>query len=164
MNNRERMIKLAEDFFGARTDPDQISVGESVMERLRQIDPAALTEQSDPDGPVAWILVFPTTENLMQQFVSGEITEKELLDLTPAGKTYEALYLCSALVLPEHRRKGLAKRLTKEAVESVRSRHPVRTLFVWAFSDEGESLALAVAKETGLPLKRREAYPHPSMS
>jgi len=154
--NLTRMIRLADEFFGMRTDPDQISVDETVMNRLRAIDPASLTDLSEPDGPIAWVLIFPTTTELMNDFVSGRVNEKALLDLTPVGISYDAIYLCSALVLPEHRRKGYAKQLTLSAVESIRSRHPIKTLFVWAFSGEGDALARHVATEAGLPLKSRK--------
>ncbi len=153
--NLERMIKLAEEFFETKNDPEQISVTEETMEQLRGIDPATMSEFSSEKGPVAWVLVIPTTRSLMEQFVTKEITERDLLALTPIGGTFEAVYLCSALVLPEARGKGLAKRLATEAVKSIASRHPIRFLFYWGFSREGENLASAIARTVGLPLSRR---------
>ena len=155
MKNLDRMIHLAEDFFETRSDPAQISVTEETMEKLRRIHPGTLSEESNDDGPVAWILVIPTTHELMDDFITGRINERELLDRTPLETMYEALYLCSALVLPEFRGKGIAKRLALHAVKSIRVRHPIRWLFYWSFSPEGEKLAAALAKETGLPLFRR---------
>ena len=155
MTNLERMIQLAEEFFGTRNDPEQISVNEEVMERLRAIHPNTLSEQQNKDGPIAWILLLPTTQGLMRQFIGKNITEKELLDKTPLGETYDALYLCSALVLPEERGKGLAKRLASQAIKAIQKEHPLKFLFVWEFSAEGEHLAEALAEESHLPLYRR---------
>ena len=153
--NLERMIKLADEFFETKNDPEQISVSEETMEQLRRIDPATMSEVSTDKGPVAWVLVIPTTHALMDAFVSKQITERELLAQTPVGGTYDAVYLCSALVLPESRGKGLAKRLAIDAVKSITARHPVRHLFYWGFSREGEYLASAIAHALELPLSKR---------
>jgi hypothetical protein len=147
------MIRLADEFFGARNDPDQISVTEEDVEALRKLHPFTMNERSDDSGPYVWVLVIPTTNAIMELFLRREIGERELLHRTPAGVRYDAIYLCSALVLPERRREGLALGVTLEAVRSIMSEHPVKTLFVWTFSGEGERLAQKVATETGLELR-----------
>ncbi len=153
--NLSRMIHLAEEFFATKNDPAQISVTEEVMEKLRQIHPGTLTEENDGNGPIAWVMVIPTTEGIMEQFLSNKISERELLDATPLKERYDAIYLCSALVLPEHRGKGLARRLVSDAIASIQRDHPIRYLFYWAFSVEGRRLAESAAKHFGLPLRRR---------
>ena len=153
--NLDRMIQLADEFFETRSDPDQISVTEETMEKLRRIHPDSLSEQTDEDGPIAWVLVIPTTHGLMETFVAAAINERDLLERTPVGGTYDALYLCSALVLPEYRGRGIAKRLAVGAVRSIQAQHPIQSLFYWSFSAEGEALASSVAREIGLPLYKR---------
>jgi GNAT superfamily N-acetyltransferase len=91
----------------------------------------------------------------MKQFIKKQINEQNLLNQTPIKEKYDVIYLCSALVLPEYRRKGLAKRLLIRAVTSIRKRHPIEALFYWAFSAEGKKLASSVAKELSLPLFKR---------
>lgn len=154
--NFDRMIKLAEEFFATKKDPSQITVNEETMKQLREIHLDTLTEKKNKDGPIAWITVFPTTKDLMEQFITKKINERELLDLTPLNREYDAVYLCSALVLPEYRGKGLAKRLTARAIKSILKQHPIKSLFFWAFSDEGEKLAHEVAIEFRFPLLLRE--------
>ncbi len=157
-SNFERMISLVDEVFATRRDPDQISMNEAQREKLARLHPATLTQEADENGPVAWILVFPTTRELMDKFVAGTISERKLLDETPMGVAYTALYLCSALVLPEYRGKGLAKRLTLDAVRSIQRTYPIEVLFFWAFTREGDLLARSVAHDVGLPL--RERAPH----
>jgi GNAT superfamily N-acetyltransferase len=154
--NLDRMIHLAEDFFAAKNDPRQISVTEEVMERLRKIHPSTLSEQDDGDGPVAWVLMIPTTKSLMTQFIEKQASESEMLQNTPIACKYEAVYLCSALVLPEHRGRGLAKKLACEAINNIRKDHPIKSLFYWAFSAEGAKLASSIAGEMRLPLLNRQ--------
>jgi hypothetical protein len=154
-NNFDRMVKLAVDFFDTKNDPMQIVVNEEVIKKLRQIHPNSLTQEEDANGPTAWILVIPTTNELMKDFLAHKISERELLEKTSPGLSYSALYLCSALVLPECRGKGLAKRLTVKAVQAIKRDHPIQQLFYWSFSSEGDKLAAAVSKECGLPISKR---------
>ncbi len=155
LSNFERMIKLAEDVFAVKKDPNQLDVNQDVIERLQKLHPSTVSEYDDGKGPVAWVLVIPTTLDLMNRFIEHKITEKELFELTPIGTSYEALYLCSALVLEEYRRKGIAKRLAVKAIENIQKDHPLKALFVWAFSREGDLGAEKAARLTGLPLKKR---------
>jgi uncharacterized protein YdeI (YjbR/CyaY-like superfamily) len=155
LSNYQRLIKLAEEVFAVKSDPDQLDVSQEVIERLKKIHPATVSEFSDENGPVAWLLVIPTTSDLMNRFLAKEITEKELFNLTPTDTAYEALYLCSALVLEEYRRKGIAKQLALKAIEDIRKDHPLKCLFVWAFSKEGDLASEALSVLTELPLYKR---------
>jgi len=158
MGNLERMIGLANEFFDWKNDAGQIAVDEGVLERLREIHPATLCEEIDGDGPVAWVLVIPTTRGVMEQFLAGRFTERELLEHTSPGEQYQAIYLCSALVLPEYRRKGIAKTLTVRVIEAIRRDHRIEHLYYWAFSEGGKALGGRVAMECRLPLLLREGH------
>ena len=155
VSNFERMIQLAEDVFATKNDPNQLDVNEEVIERLQRIHPASVSEYDDGKGPVAWVLFIPTTLDLMNRFLENKISEKELFDLTPLDVKYEAVYLCSAMVLEEYRRKGITKRLALRAIENILKEHPLKALFVWAFSREGELGSEALAGATSLPLYKR---------
>lgn len=155
-NNRARMIKLSEEFFDMKNDPAQLSVDEDTMKRLLEINPSTLSEKTDENGPIAWMLIIPTTKKVMDDFLTRKITEKEILDRTPLGEKYDTIYLCSALVLPEYRGRGLAKQMVLHAIQSILNQHPIQSLFVWSFSTEGKSLANWVANELNLPLFERK--------
>ncbi|HSF90495.1 MAG TPA: GNAT family N-acetyltransferase [Saprospiraceae bacterium] len=149
------MIQLAEDVFAVRNDPDQIDVNEEVLERLRRIHPSTVSEYNDGNGPAAWLLLIPTTSELMLRFLEHKISERELFDLTPLHSKYEALYLCSAMVLEEYRRKGITKRLALKAIEEIQKDHPLKAMFVWSFTEEGDLAADALAKAVKLPLYKK---------
>jgi GNAT superfamily N-acetyltransferase len=153
--NFERMIQLAEDVFAVRNDPDQIDVNEDVLERLRSIHPSTVSEYNEGNGPAAWLLVIPTTTELMLRFLGHKISERELFDLTPLHSKYESLYLCSAMVLEEYRRKGITKRLALKAIEEIRKDHPLKAMFVWSFTKEGDIAAEALAQAVKLPLYKK---------
>ena len=156
-SNFERMIELAGEVFAAQNDPAQLDVDEKALARLEKIHPATLSEHVDGDGPVVWILLIPTTIELMKQFVDGKISETELLYKTPLKAKYEALYLCSALVLPEFRKKGLATQVGLKAIKQICADHPIQFLFAWNFTKEGAILTENAAKLFGLPLLLRKA-------
>ena len=155
LSNYERIIQLSDEVFSSRTDPDQLNVDEKVMEHLQLIHPDTLSEYDDGNGPVCWILCIPTTLDLMNQFINKEISERELYELTPLNTKYEAIYMCSALLLEEFRGKGIAQNLAVQAIENIKRDHNIKALFFWAFSKEGEKLAEKLSGLMGLPLYRR---------
>ncbi len=152
LSNFERMIQLAEEIFETKKDPNQLDVNEDVLEHLKKIHPSSISEYDDGNGPVAWVLLIPTTLELMHKFLDNKISEKALFELTPLNASYEALYLCSAMVLEEHRRKGIAKKLTLNAIEQIRKDHSLKALFVWSFTKEGDLGSEEIARLTSLPL------------
>ena len=107
----ERMIAVADEFFEAKNDPDQILVNEGILEGLKRIHPVTLSEETDDDGLIAWMLVIPTTHTVMEQVIRKETSERGILELTLPRTCCDALCLCSAIVLLEHGGEGLAKRL-----------------------------------------------------
>jgi len=125
------------------------------MLRLKRIHPNTMMEKRTSEGPIAWILVIPTTHKLMEQFIEKKINERELFNNTPLRVKYDSIYLCSALVLPEYRGRGLAKSLMIKAIKSIQKEHPIHCLFYWAFSIEGKKLAASVAREFSIPLCKR---------
>ena len=155
LSNYERMIQLSEEVFSSRTDPDQLNVNENVMDHLQLIHPDTISEYDDGNGPVCWILCIPTTLDLMNQFINKKISERELYELTPLNTNYEAIYLCSALLLEEFRGKGIAQTLGVRAIENIMTDHSIKALFFWSFSKEGEKLAEKVSALMSLPLFKR---------
>jgi hypothetical protein len=155
LSNFERMIQLADEVFATKSDPDQLDINPEVLQHLKGIHPATVSEYDDGNGPVAWILLIPTTPELEKKFLEGKITEKELYEFTPLDVKYEALYLCSAMVLEEYRRKGIAEQLTLRAVESIRKDHPIKSLFVWTSSQEGLMGSEKLARVTALHLMKK---------
>jgi hypothetical protein len=155
LSNYQRLIQLAEEVFAVKSDPNQLDVNQEIIERLKRIHPASVSEFSDENGPVAWLLVIPTSLELMNRFLAKEISEKMLFEMTPLDTIYEALYLCSALVLEECRRKGITKNLALKAIGEIRKDHPLKAMFIWAFSKEGDLAAEKLAKLTNLPLFKR---------
>jgi hypothetical protein len=153
--NLERMVALADQFFDVKSDPEQLAVDDEVRRKLRALHPATMNEEGDEAGPIAWVLVIPTSHAVMERFLRKEISEKALLDEAVVSPSFEAIYLCSALVLPEHRKKGVAKRLAVQAVQRIQAGHQVREVYCWPFSDEGRRLARAIAGELHVPLFER---------
>ncbi len=154
LSNFERLVQLAEEVFAVKQDPNQLDVDQSVIERLQNIHPATVSEFDDGNGPVAWLLLIPTTDALKIKFLEGEISERELFELTEAGIVYDSIYLCSALVLSEHRRKGIIVKLAINAIKNIKKDYPIKSLFVWSFSLEGDLCAQKIAEQTSLPLMK----------
>ncbi len=153
--NFQRMIQLAEDVFDAKSDPEQLDVDQNVITRLQALHPATVSEQSDVNGPFVWILLIPTSQEIMHDFLDEKISEKLLLERTMPGTSFEAIYLCSAMVLEEYWGKGVAKNLTLTAIDLMRRDHTISYLYVWPFSTAGELAAKRIAELASLPLLKR---------
>lgn len=156
--NFNHMLQLIDEVFATRNDPDQIHVNQDQLKKLQAIHPATLSELSDENGPLVWVLMIPTTSAIMTDFLSGNISEKQVLDRTIPGQAYDCLYLCSATTLPEARGKGLTKKVCLEAIAKISEQHNIRTLFVWPFSAEGSALAGSLAKQLHLNLFIKEGH------
>ncbi len=156
LSNYERMIKLADEVFETKDDPNQLDVNEDVIEELLQIHPATVSEYDNGEGPIAWVLLIPTTIQLMNQFIQCEISEKQLFELTKEEKIFNTIYLCSAMVLEEYRKNGIAKNLVLDAIEMIRQDHSITALFVWSFSKEGDFGAETISTITSIPLYKRK--------
>lgn len=155
LSNFDRLVQLADEVFSVKSDPSQLDVNPEVLERLQQMHPATVSAFDDGNGPVAWVLLIPTTIDLMNRFLENQISEKELFNLTPLNIKYDAIYLCSALVLEEYRRKGITKQLALAAIDNIRKTHSLKAAFVWAFSPEGDLAAETIAQLAELPLYKR---------
>lgn len=153
--NFERLIALADAVFDVKNDPGQLDVDQNVLARLEEIHPDCVSEYADENGPSAWILMIPCTAKAMEDFLADRISEKQLFESSLPGQEFEAIYLCSALVLEEYRRMGIARRLSLQAIENIRKDFPVKTLFVWAFSGEGLACAKQLSQESGLSLRMK---------
>jgi hypothetical protein len=76
ISNFERLIELADEVFAVKSDPTQLDVNQKVLERLHKIHPYTISEYNEGNGPVAWVLLIPTTLDLMNRFLGTEISEK----------------------------------------------------------------------------------------
>ena len=152
-SNFERMKEIIDATFATRNDPDQLQVTQEDIARLQALHPATLSEYNERQGPCVWVLLIPTSDELMKKFLNGDLSENGLLQQTKPGTKFEAVYLCSATTLPEYRGKGITSKVCREAIEKIKAEHPVSTLFVWPFTKEGELLARKIADRLKLPLR-----------
>lgn len=146
-------MRIIDDVFATRKDPDQLQVTPGQQKKLLAIHPATLSEYSNDDGPLIWALMIPTTRPVMEEFIQKRISEKQLLDSTSPGEEYDCIYLCSVTTLPEARGQGLTKQLCLDAINAIRTQHPIKTLFAWPFTTGGEKLARSLSNATGLGLQ-----------
>lgn len=154
-SNLKRMIELVDEVFNVKNDPDQLDIDEEVMRRLLEIHPASVSEIADDNGPITWLIIFPTLDDLIKKFVRKEITEKELFYKTIPKADYQCIYLCSVVTLPEFRKRGLTIDMTLRAIEQIREDHYITSLCVWAFTHEGNYMAEKLSEITSLPLIKR---------
>lgn len=144
----ERMLAIAESYFGTKDDPTQIPITKETFFKLQKLHPKTVIYELEGEDPISWVVTIPTSRELAQKFLSKQMNERELLDLTAQQEEYDAIYLCSAFTVPEQRRKGLAAKLLREAYDAIPHTQDV-ILFAWPYSDEGKSLIQKLQKMLG---------------
>jgi hypothetical protein len=150
--NLKRLLEHVDHVFATRNDPSQIAFTEADMEKMESLHYGCLQEAANEDGPISWVAVIPTSLELMHQFIRGELSERQLFNATEESTPQQAVYLCSAIVLPEYRRSGIAFDLSVRSIRTIQEDRPIEAAFVWPFTEEGESLARKVASTCSLPL------------
>lgn len=151
----KKMLVLAEAFFGTAQDSSQIPITRLSFEKLQALHSKTVVYRLIGSEPVSWVVVLPTSRELASKFLAGQISERDLLEMTVPVSTYEALYLCAAFTVPEYRRKGYAVRLFREALDSI-PQVSNALLFAWPYSEEGRLLIGELEVILGRAILRRE--------
>jgi hypothetical protein len=146
-----KIISVDEKFFRTTNDSQQIPITKEALDKILQLHSNAFLYKLENNEPISWVVVVPTSKDLADKFLNDEISERELLDLTKPQLVYEAIYLCSATTMPEHRRKGYVIEMMKEAIGSIPHKEDVK-LFAWAYSPEGKALMEKAAREFGVKI------------
>jgi hypothetical protein len=130
-------------------------VSKESLYKLQKLHPKTFLYKTLNNEPVSWAVVLPTSQKLAEEFIQGKINERELLDMTEPKKEYEALYLCSAFTVPEHRRRGYAIEMLKEAINGIP--HVAEAeFFVWPYSEEGKAVIKKLEEIIGKKIRIKE--------
>ena len=141
------MREIAEKIFGTSVDPTQIPITEESADKLNKLTSHWLKYRLDENrNPLSWVVVVPTTKEIAARFLRGEITERQILEEAIPLDKYSALYLCSAITIPENRGKGLASELIKEAIHEIPKTDDY-ILFAWPYTKEGEMFIKKMQKD-----------------
>ena len=144
----QEIKKCDELFFGG--DPTQVPTTLAVHKKLKALHPKSFHYKTEKDGRlIGWSIAYPTTVQLMNRFLKGEINERQLFQLTKPGDA-GAVHVLSVTVLPKCRGQGHAKALLRETVQAVTNGRKEIPLFYWTLREKGERLAQRVAKSLGV--------------
>jgi len=152
----KQAMARAEEFFGTQHDPSQIPVNLASYNKLVKLWPGAFSYDLRNNEPVSWVVVVPTSQTLMHQFLHKAITERQLLAYTAPAKVYACLYLCSVFTMPAFRRQGLAFKLLLESIKHapIDSGAPI---FAWSTTQAGEEFIKKLESVLGKKVLRRQA-------
>lgn len=100
--------------------------------------------------PIAWSVVLPTSKENERKFLRGEIGENQLFEVSIKNPSFESLYLFVAIVLPEYRQNGLAKKLMSYQIKYFQDEYKVSNFFAWVFSANGESLLKSLERDNSI--------------
>jgi hypothetical protein len=152
--------KISEDFFGMQKDPEQFQATEENKKYIFKHMQSFLNIIKNDGTIVGYSFLVPSTKEIMNSFVKGNITEADLFNKVKELKltelNFETLYLCSAIIKKEHQLKGLALSGSVRLIESLIKKRGIQpALFFWAYSKEGAIVAKKVAKALNLNLVKK---------
>ncbi len=152
----EKAGMLAEKYMELEDHPGSIRASEANMRWIYENIPDFVNLIFDDKKVIGSIFTLPCSLKQMNDFLSKKITEQELFVSVRDGKrSYEALYIGGAVVVPDYRRKHIALTAVKKILEKHERMCKKPILFYWSFSEAGKKGAMKLAEETGLEIKAR---------
>jgi GNAT superfamily N-acetyltransferase len=152
----EKIKKISEEFFGTKSDPEQIEINQENADELYKLHSGTIIYKfNEKDEPIAWVTTIPTSIHVMNDFLDKKISERELMGLALKEKSFEALYLCGVFVLPEYRNMGYGKSMLLQGIEKVSQDKDI-PLYCWNYSEEGRMLIKSLSLVVGKEIKCRE--------
>jgi hypothetical protein len=155
-----QLSAMIEAFYNTEQDPEQMpirpnSTGKNwISTRIPEC--AVIIKMGDE--LVGNTLVLPCTQALMQDFITGQINEAQLVEkIREEEITYETMqtiYSCSAFIVPEHRGKGLAMQALIHSIKSITTRKI--PIFYWEYSTVGKIITEKYAACLGVELYVRK--------
>ncbi len=151
----KKQMKIAEGIFGTESDPDQMPINNEARKKLDSLCSGWLETEFDEAGePISWAVVMPTQRAVAEKFLAKEINEKDILDMTEPADIYDAVYLVSVITVPEHRGKGLGKKVVERAMANMPAT-PDALYFSWPTTPEGEGMFAKYGTFLGKEIKIR---------
>lgn len=152
----KKLLQILEGCFGTHSDPEQMAINESAGFWIKTTIPECSKIIKCGDEIVGSSFVFPTGLDLMNDFLANRINEAQLAQKTQSQNiqydTMEAIYLCSAFIVPAHRGKNLSVESIVKSIQEIMPKNKPLPLFYWPYSLAGEAVASKVAAILNLPL------------
>lgn len=151
--------QMSEDYFGMQKDPDQMPATEENRDWVYKNSLDYLNIVKDNGKIIGFAFMLPCNKILMQDFISGKISEAKLVEGIKSLKLKnpsQTIYLCSSILDEEYRGKGLATLAFIKSIDKVTSNKKHKPiLFYWGYSEEGKRLVERIANLTGLEVRSR---------
>ena len=151
--------KLAEKYFKMEHDPDQIPASIENVRWINKHIPECVNVMKNYQEIIGFTFIIPATRKLMNEFISGKISENSMFEEVKKSVNYrnfETIYLCSAFVKPEYRRKGLALEGFVKSIEILMEKRNIRPiLFYWEYTPEGGRMCKSIADKLNLDSRKK---------
>lgn len=155
----EITAKMAEDYFGTETDPEQMPTTKEVRDWITQHIPEYLNIIRDGKVIIGYVFMLPCSLKLMHDFLAKKITENAMFEGIKRMQDYkspEAIYLCATFVKEPYRGQGLSITASLKMIKKIMNKGKIKpVLFHWAFTLEGAAVAKKIGEKLKLEVKIR---------
>lgn len=152
--------EMAEEFFKMESKPDGMPASEENKNFFLRSFPEC-DDVIRADGKIiGFTFIVPCNKDIMDRFLAGKITEKELGEEIKSKidyENFETVYLCSSFIKEEYRGRGLAVQGRVKSISKIIGNRKIKPiLFSWAQTKEGERSVRKTAEVLGLKLKLKQ--------
>lgn len=152
--------ELAEKYFGTEKDPEQMPTHKEASLWILEQIPECVNVIKDDGKQVGFTFIIPCNEEIMDKFLNREINERQLYEEVRKkkinSKNFTTIYLCSAFVIPEYRRKGLVGNAVMKSIKKIVKTKHIPTLFYDAYSEDGKNVVEVSAKKLKIKVLERK--------
>ena len=149
----EHVLDTAGEEFDPEDDPRQIPHTRAVVGKFFRLHPKAIVYRTHRDGTfIGWSAAVPTSRDLAQAFLAGQISERELFEQTEPTMELEAVYLSGVVVKEAYRRRGYGTDMLTEQIQAFRNERYDIMFFTWAITGNGRRLIERVKHDLGVTI------------
>jgi len=154
-NNLEKLDKI---YFKNNIDSNQWVSDFKTNNKIIKTFKYSLIIFKDEELIIGYSLVIPSNKKLMIDFLTNKINETQLIKSNLKNVNllnFQTLYLCAAIILPEYRNQGYAKKGVLKSINYYKKSNKNIVLFSWSYSKSGNQLLQAISNTVKLPLKNK---------
>ena len=149
----EKVLKLADDVFGANTDSEQYNPSVEEFFVFKKKFPFSLCVLKDDDLIIGFCTVVPCSNELRRNFLDENLSEPVLVKSAESEfdkPFFESLYLMTVYIDEKYRKKGIISIALGNMINFYKKKNNNLFLFTWSFSDAGLSLCKKLSETTNL--------------
>ena len=153
--------EMSIEFFGMPNDPEQFQATKENRDYIYSHLRKFLNIIRFGNEIIGYSFMIPCSNNIADLFIKKRISENDLFNRVKEERiddtNFEAIYLCSSIIRPEHRRKGLALEGFVKLIKPLMEKRNFKSrFFFWGYTPAGRAAVLKLARVLNVCIEERK--------